>query len=33
VDLAARATAHDGETQPADGARNAIHRVSVRVAE
>lgn len=33
VELAACATGYDGETQPADGARNAIHRVSVTVAE
>ena len=33
VELAARATAQDGETQPADGARNAIHRVVVTVAK
>jgi hypothetical protein len=33
VELAARATGHDGETQPADGTRNAIHRVVVTVAK
>lgn len=33
VELAACATAQDGETQPADGARNAIHRVVVTVAK